>query len=112
MTNEAQTSRSPAKRVLPSGFGMGAILFTVVGLSGCDFYSGMYAYKRSYFIPYERIEAERLAEEKAKVDAEKAKADATRMAAEGLMNAPAAAPVQQGGGGVGAIPGLDPIPGL
>ena len=95
------------------GFGALLSLLMGIGLSGChDFYGDVYAYKRSYFVPYERIEAERLAEERAKRDAEKAKDDATRMAAEGLMNAPAAAPMQQGGGGVGAIPGLDPIPGL
>ncbi len=100
-------------RGVMAGFGALLSLLMGIGLSGCqDFYGDVYAYKRSYFVPYERIEAERLAEERAKRDAEKAKDDATRMAAEGLMNAPAAAPMQQGGGGVGAIPGLDPIPGL
>lgn len=89
------------------------LLVLGVCLSGCqDFYRDVYSYRRSYFVPYERIESERLAEERAKLEAEKAKDAATRMAAEGLMNAPAAAPMQQGGGGVGAIPGLDPIPGL
>lgn len=123
MTYQAHISRSPhcgenpqrnlnrCRRFGVVAFGMAFL--TGLGLTGCqDFYGDVYAYKRSYFVPYERIEAERLAEERAKRDAEKAKDDATRMAAEGLMNAPAAAPMQQGGGGVGAIPGLDPIPGL
>ncbi len=125
MTNHDYISRNPLCGVNPprsangrqrgvmAGFGAVLSLLMGIGLSGCqDFYGDVYAYKRSYFVPYERIEAERLAEERAKRDAEKAKDDATRMAAEGLMNAPAAAPMQQGGGGVGAIPGLDPIPGL
>ncbi len=125
MTNHEYISRNPhgggnsqscanrVPRFLTAVVVTGFSVLMGLGLTGCqDFYGDVYAYRRSYFVPYERIEAERLAEERAKRDAEKAKDDATRMAAEGLMNAPAAAPMQQGGGGVGAIPGLDPIPGL